>query len=653
MKWKRLMRQRNLLLGLMAVGLSYASATVAGAGGGGKKKPSGGESAQKTPTASAAPAPAASHPRLVVLIVVDQLRADYLTRFAPHFGQGGFARFFRGGADFRNAYFAYGSSATAPGHATIATGAQPRRHGIVGNEWYLEPGSQKLQLPIADDEARMLGLPEGSEGAGYSPKWLIGSTLGDQLKLADKRSRVFSLSFKDRAAIFLGGHAADGACWYHSGSGGFVTSSYYVEAVPSWLAAFNESKPADRLAGKRWEPLGPPSWYEGCYALDASWLPDLEKLGAAFPHTLPGEAGKELYELVRATPFSNDLLLDLVEQVVKTEKLGQGPATDLLCVSFSSNDYAGHVFGPESAEVLDMTLRTDSQIERLFGIVDRAVGPGKALFALSADHGATSSPRIAQQLKIPVGLVDQEKTTQQLNEGLKKLGVEMPEGPLVLGVNLPWIYMDPAFNAVDNRLDGNLTASILAVLRKTPGIAAAFSCEGFLDHPPPPWDQERYLAWQCYHPERSGRFYVRLDPFWFKQGDDFAGHTMGFSADRHVPILLEGPGVRPGVYYQPADPADVAVTLAALLGIEPPSEATGRVLGEAIGSAAAASGEKGQKEAPSSKSDQEALTEKLAKKALEQLNKAQNAPKKGDAAKKNEKGTPGNPGEEKKKKKPE
>lgn len=536
------------------------------------------------PSAALAAGSSQKETRLVVLIVVDQLRADFITRFATHFGEDGFRRLTRDGAHFVNAYYSYGSSATAPGHATISTGRIPRQHGIVGNTWYLAGSSQGA---VADELCT--SVPPG-EGQGRSPRNLIGQTLGDQIKVSDVRSRVFSVSLKDRAAVFMGGHAADLALWWDLRTGDFVSSTYYGAELPPYVVEFNGAHVTDGFSGRQWRRLLKDEAYAGCHPINRAWPGGARGLGPAFPHVLPtveGESDYAFHSALWCTPFGNDLVFDMAERILKQEELGRRPAVDMLCIGLSSNDLCGHYYGPESPEVMDMTVQTDRQIAAFLSTLEDQVGLDHCLIALTGDHGVTTVPPLAQEMKLGGGRLDLKDIRNRLDGRLKRmLGLEADGADgqsIVSGVNLPWVYLDPSVlgGLSEDRRRG-LIHEAAVFLRGIEGIEAVYTDDELSGPTPSPTDGHRYLAWRCYHPERSGQLYVQLRPFWYKVDNKIAGHTSGSNHDRHVPIILYGPRIRPGRYFSPARPSDIAVTLAAILGIEPPSDATGVVLHEAL-----------------------------------------------------------------------
>jgi arylsulfatase A-like enzyme len=549
-----------------------------------------------TPTVRAAdpsPAPgtagrAEQPPRLVLLIVIDQFRADLLTRFDAHYGDGGFRRLRAHGATYLNAHFSYASSATAPGHATIGSGRLPRHHGIIGNEWHRDESDGKSRPATHDGEARYVGV-DGDDDGARSPRMLLGASLSDSMKLADQRSRVHSVAMKDRAAIFTAGRAADAAYWWHESTGRFITSTYYRAELPPYVKAFNDAKPADRYQGETWSKLLPDEAYANTWPMTEEWAPNLAKRGAAFPHELPQinpDKPQDYYVSLYHTPFANQLVFDLAKAVLDAEQLGRGPAVDMLVVGLSANDIIGHAYGPESAEVMDTMLRTDRMLAEFLNHVDRTVGLSRCVIALTGDHGVTTNPHLAREVRAETGRVDGKKLIAGLEEALRAVApADASGGKLVRGLKMPWIYCDPQMAQLDAATGGGLSKAGVEYLRSQSGVANAFARADLAGPPPLADDAFRRLGWRCYHPQRSGDFLLQLEPMWYMQGGDAAGHGAGFRTDRHVPIVLTGPRVRPGTYYTPSDPVDIAVTIAALLGIEPPAEADGRVLHEGMSDA--------------------------------------------------------------------
>lgn len=641
------------------------------------------------PAVAAPRHPPPAPPRLAVLIVIDQFRPDFITRFRHHFSDNGFNCLLRSGAFFPAAEFTYGAASTAPGHATIATGAQPRDHGIVANKWFRHPAALHADDAVVDPACELVPRPD-RPAHGLSPRMMRIPALGDQLKLCDSRNRVFAVGLKDRSAIFLGGLRPDAAWWGDPNSGRFVTSTWYAAELPDWLNRFNAEKLPQTFAARGWDRLLPIDAYAGTRPVDPGWLPGYFGLGATFPHALPAprDDNHAWVQALWTSPWGNELVIDLALRLIDAEDLGRTRATasssatpitqratasssattigiDLLCIGLSSNDYCGHAFGPDSPEVMDITLRTDRQLGRLFDAIDQRVGFANCLIAVTADHGVTTSPFVAQELGLGGGMLDMDALCGTLNARLaryaslavmekqkrlirvdsdfdthaaRKKAAEHavpddvarepgrsndaeqcnpvsrdhdPDGTsprLVLGSVLPWVYLN---DAVLNDLSPEDRAALLhdaaEFFRHTEGIAQAFTALDIAfpagGAPAPRAAPGRSTddraetsrafaagadnpalqrARACYVPGRSGQIHLVVEPFWLPKERKVASHIGSSRHDRRVPVLLSGPGVRPGCYYAPADPADIAVTLAALLGIEPPLASFGRVLHEAI-----------------------------------------------------------------------
>lgn len=534
------------------------------------------------PTTAAAPD---ERPRLVVLLVIDQLRADFVTRYERHFGDDGFRRLALDGASYTNAYFSYGATVTAPGHATLVTGRLPRDHGVVANQWYVGPDDKSPASAFTDPSEQAIGMDEGEKAKGRSPRALIGPALGDQLKLHDRRARVVSIAMKARAAIAMGGHQADAALWWSDESGHWLSSTYYGRELPAYAAELNAQRRADRFAGQSWTPLLATEAYAGLPSTPRRAAMTLPGLSGSFPYELPGHASRPkppYYEAVLASPFGQELTLELAMAAIDAEQLGHDEVCDLLCISLSSFDVAGHLFGPDSAEMLDFIVRTDQQVGELLRRLDERVGRGRWLLALTADHGVTTSPDVAQAHHLGGTLLDTQRVVEQAEAAMREAVGAPRQGRYVRGIEVPWIYLGSAWRALEPEQRRRALEAAVSRLRDERGVGAVFAADDLHGPPPPPDDLERYLAYRCYHPRRSGDIYLAMGAYCHKQGGDVCGHSAGSTHDRHVPIMLMGPGVRAGRFATPVDPIDLAPTLAALLGIEPPLGARGRVLHEAV-----------------------------------------------------------------------
>jgi predicted AlkP superfamily pyrophosphatase or phosphodiesterase len=350
--------------------------------------------AAAAPAEAQAPAAPGARPRLVVAIAVDQLRADFMDRFRPHFGRGGFNLFLQRGASLASARYEHASTSTCPGHAVMLTGSYGSVNGIIGNDWYDAVASREVYC-AADSTVRLLG----AEGEGRSPRNLKGTTVGDLLKIATGgRSRVLTVSAKDRSAIMLGGHLADGAYWMEDTV--FVTSTYYRPDVPAWAREFNASGKVASYFGKRWERLLPAAAYEMVGPDDVEGEADEAGMGRTLPKTIAGgpTIGEDFVEAFDQSPFSNEVVAEFAMRAVAAEGLGRDTVPDILGISFSANDRAGHAYGPDSHEVMDITIRLDRTLARLFAFLDRTVGLANVVMVLTADHGAAPQPEVLNPL---------------------------------------------------------------------------------------------------------------------------------------------------------------------------------------------------------------------------------------------------------------
>jgi predicted AlkP superfamily pyrophosphatase or phosphodiesterase len=495
--------------------------------------------------------------RLVLLIAADQFRADYLTRFGSL--NGGFRTLMTRGAMFTDAHLEHATTVTAVGHATMLSGATPAVSGIIDNTWY-ERASKRAVESITDLESPIVGA-DGDGGIGASPRRLLVSTLGDQLKLAAPGPvlpKVIGLSLKDRSAILPAGHAADGVYFFRGGR--FVTSAYYAKALPAWVEAVNAKRLPDTYAGKRWE-------FEG---------------GS---HDYPAQPSAKLNAAVTTSPAGNELVLAMARAALEHEQLGQRGVTDVLTVSFSSNDSVGHTYGPESPEVRDITRQTDRQVQQLLDEVDRRVGLSHVLVAFTTDHGVVTVPEVATALKLPGGRFK----AQALYDAVRgALDARFGAQAWIERGSLPHVYLDHAVLA-EQKVDPAEARRVAAeAAARLPHVARVYTRDAILAGQVPQ-DLISARVTRGYHRDRSGDLYVVLDPLWTTAAAG-TSHGTPYSYDAHIPLILMGPGVVPGVYHQRAAMNDLAPTLAALLGVEPPTGSEGRVLHEALRGVSGATG---------------------------------------------------------------
>jgi predicted AlkP superfamily pyrophosphatase or phosphodiesterase len=534
-------------------------------------------------------------PKLIVIVVIDQFRGDYLNRDRDQFKGRGFNLFMKDGAWFTDCYYDYANTKTAPGHATIGTGAYTDGHGIESNEWWDAARSYERKVSSVEDERYQLvdlphdSIPANVPGAlSWATKWAVGAsplnlratTLGDELRLATNgKSRVFGISLKDRAAILPAGQAANGAFWVDPISGHFTTSTYYMEHLPEWARAFN--------AGGRTEQA---------------------------EHEANAEGTNKFFELVGRTPAANSYELDFAKALITGEKLGQDGVTDLLVVSLSANDIQGHQFGPDSDSEQQMILSLDRDLDSFNTWLDQAVGLQNVWMALTADHGIAPIAGEAAKLGIHAVAVDMQKVYDALNEELNKRHSHGQKLEYLLpGPDLPYIVLDKRIFkkvGVDEKAAEDEVADLLPVdvasqdsdplpvlnllpptvvqpsqqrLPPAPHVQYVYTRLQLASGPLPPSEWGRLLTHSY---SEHGNWFVMmvLDAYQMAGTGQFAGtnHFSPWDYDRHVPLAFYGAPFVPGEYHELVAPVDLAVTFASLAGVNRPSAAVGRVLTEAI-----------------------------------------------------------------------
>jgi hypothetical protein len=524
--------------------------------------------------------------RLAVLVVFDQMRGDYLARWSHLFGTDGFRRLTRDGAWFTNCHYPYGVTTTGPGHASILTGTCPDRHGIVNNSWY-ENG--KETSCSASPEYEMSPTPESQKGAkppeGGTPERLLCETVADVLKRTyGDRAKVFGFSLKDRSAILSTGRNPDGAFWFN---GWFASSGYYAHRAgrdyPRWLMPLNLPPLADEWFGKPWDRFRP----QLDYALHAG--PDDEpgegtgqKQGRTFPHDQTGglaRPGKDYYTAFANSPYASEMLAIVGKQCIISESLGKDDTPDLLVLSFSSNDLIGHTWGPDSQEVLDVTLRSDAMIASLLRFLDARVGKDRYLLGLTADHGITPLPEVSKQKGRKAERVSRTEIQRRAEAYLRDRFGSPPAGDKsnwIEAVSLPWLYVNPKRVAQSGATRSEVARSLAAYLNGLPELERAFSRFD------PPVDELHRRMLRSFHPARCGDVGVVLHPLDLPSGRNpkdmpkpEAGTTHGspYPWDTHVPLVAFGPGIPGGRRSERVTPQAMAAIFSEALRITPPAAA--------------------------------------------------------------------------------
>lgn len=533
--------------------------------------------------ALAAYAPGAERPALVVVIVIDQFPGHLLELERDRLSARGLRLLMDGGAWYTDARYPQAATLTGVGHATIATGALPAGHGIPGNEWYDFETDRQVYC-VEDADHHWVGGKE-KPGDGTSPRTLETTTFSDEWLIAThSRAKAVALSLKDRSSILLGGRLGK-AYWYDEKTGLFVSSTYYASGgrLPDWIEAFNAPRPANRLFRARWELLLPAD--PGITAPDdRPFEIDVKGLGRVFPHVL-GQGleapGPDFYKALLHVPQGNQLLLDAALAAIDGEKLGQRGTTDILLLSITANDYCGHVFGPESLEFHDMTLRTDRQLEAFFSQLDSRIGLEKCLLVLTSDHGAMASPEHLEAAGLPSGRVDPDALAQAADEALdRRFG---PEEWIAKFVN-PGLFIrrEPLARRQASLAEAERIAAGAA--SRVTGIAGAFARSDLAAGRFPPTLIGRAAA-ASFHPQRGPDVLVVQRPHWYlyKEMKKYEGmHASPYGYDTHVPIIFHGTGIAPGRHPRRVTPADIAPTLSYLLGLQPPPSSEGEVLEEVV-----------------------------------------------------------------------
>jgi Type I phosphodiesterase / nucleotide pyrophosphatase len=551
--------------------------------------------------------------RLAVVLVFDQMRGDYVDKWRPLFGANGFRRIQSDGAWFANCHYPYASTSTGPGHSVILSGATLDKTGIINNEWYDRQAAAQVYCAGSDrydfvPPPKVFPAPVSKEvkpdetarkpKSVGNPDKMLAETVADVLKRESPKSKVFGLSLKDRSAILPTGKRPDGAFWFN---GQFTTSTYYTDAAPKWVAEFNQSGMAERWYGKSWTRRRPNLDYEAYSGPD-----DVKGENATngrtttFPHKMTGgkdKLQKEYYDALANSPMGNELLLAFAKACIRAEGLGADDTPDLLVVSFSSNDLIGHTFGPDSQEVLDVTLRSDEIVADLLEHLDRVVGAGRYSVAITADHGICPLPELAartipeakdatrvssvklvagaesflrQKFGKPIG--PDEKVEDLTDDAKSSKG---KSGLWIEAIPAPWVYLNQR-QVEAKGLERDAVAKELAEwLKKQPGVQTAYTAREIATTTEP--SEQLKLVQRSFHPARSGDVYIVLKPYHLI-GDPLksrgTSHGTPHDYDRHVPLLVFGPGIATGRLTEPVTPQHAAQVTAHFLGMPKPKDAS-------------------------------------------------------------------------------
>jgi len=520
--------------------------------------------------------PAPAIPKLVVGIVVDQMRYDFLYRYAGQYVNGGFKRLLSEGFSCENTHYNYAPTYTGPGHAAIYTGTTPSINGVIGNEWY-DPEWQAHRYVTTDKRYQTVGAPAGKVGQ-HSPAVMLSTTITDEIKLFNNfKSKVVGICLKDRGSILPAGHLADACYWFDDVSGNWITSTFYPDStgLPKWMQHFNERRLPDQYMSKPWKPTGKMVYSFGNWDQykSAAYGP----VSGKFPHDLPA-LKKGGYGALRFTPFGNTLTMDLAIEALDQMDLGRDEYPDFLCVSFSATDYCGHQFGIHAEETEDVYRRLDADLERLLTTLDEKIGKDNILLFLTADHGGAETPNHLTDIGISAGVFE-ESTLEKKLEAAIGAALNLP-GDYIKEISNQQIWLNwDALNDLESA-PNEVADVILEQLHAMKGVYDAFTVEELMALPPDyPFVAELRRG---IHPRRSGDLIFILDPGWhpddalFKTGGTTHGSTYAY--DTHVPLIWYGGRITAGETYAPVSITDIAPTLAAMLRIIEPSGTTGKVI---------------------------------------------------------------------------
>tara|TARA_R110000868_G_scaffold95865_3_gene263498 strand:+ start:5085 stop:6743 length:1659 start_codon:yes stop_codon:yes gene_type:complete len=512
-------------------------------------------------------------PKLVVGIVVDQMRYDYLTRFFDKYGEGGFKRLMEEGYNCKNNHYNYVPTYTGPGHASIYTGTTPKYHGIIGNNWYDK--EEKSSVYCAEDKT-VLAVGSDSDLELMSPRRMLTTTFADENRLFTQlKGKTIGISIKDRGAILPAGHSANAAYWFRGkDEGNFITTNYYMETLPKWVNDFNASRAIEKYL-KEWNTL-----YDiSTYTESGEDLNDFEggfqgKETATFPYDLKKLSKKNGgFDILKGTPYGNSIIADFAIEALKAEQLGKDNITDVLTVSFSSTDYVGHNFGVNSKEIEDTYIRLDKELKRFFEALDIEVGVGEYTLFLTADHGAVDVPAYLQSLKIPSGYLNNNDRKEQFH---KFLNATFGTVDIVENISNNQIFINrEKLKELDLDLD-DVQEAIVNEQISYPHISKAYTAitmasvdftEGI-----------EALLQKGYNQKRSGDVILVDDPAYISYHKTGSTHGSGLNYDTHVPLLFFGKGIKHGQTYKKTEITDIAPTISALLGISFPNAAIGQPL---------------------------------------------------------------------------
>ncbi|XJV67853.1 alkaline phosphatase PafA [Pedobacter foliorum] len=533
-----------------------------------------GSMAQKKPApAKKTSSTTLNRPKLVIGLVVDQMRWDYLYRYYNRYSEGGFKRMVNEGFSAENTFIPYTPTYTACGHSSIYTGSVPAINGIIGNDWY-DPQLKRGVYCAEDTTVKTVG--SDTRAGLMSPKNMLTTTITDELRLATNfKSKVIGISLKDRGSILPAGHSANAAYWYDGGTGDWITSTHYMTQLPTWLTDYNKLKMADKYFDKNWNTLYPIETYNQSTADDKEYEGKSRgEQTPTFPHPFKLYAGKN-YDMIKSSPYGNTMTLELAKLAINAEKLGQSGSTDFLAVSCSATDYVGHQYGPNSIEAEDTYLRLDQDLEQFFNYLDTKIGKGNYLIFLSADHGAAHVPGFMAENKLPGGLFNDSPVIKSLNTTIEeKFKVKKA---IITSTNSQFYFNHQAIKDANADFDA-IKSLTIETLKEQDGIMDAVDLSKLASSTLP--EPIKKAITNGYNARRSGDVYYILKSNYFEGGKTGTTHGAWFPYDSHIPCVFMGWNVKPGKTNKTHYMTDIAATLAAMLHIQMPSGCIGEPITE-------------------------------------------------------------------------
>ena len=515
-----------------------------------------------------------SKPKLVIGIVVDQMRYEYLFKYHDRYTEGGFKRLMQEGFMMKNGHYNYIPTYTGPGHSSVYTGTTPSTHGIIGNDWYVRSLGKSIYCA---SDSTVTGVGGSAEKGEISPRNLLSTTITDELRLStNQRSKVVGIAIKDRGAALPAGHLGD-AYWYDGNTGEFMTSTYYTEELPDWVSKFNRKKLPQKYLSKPWKPLYALKTYKQSVADNNDFeAPFIGRETTDFPYDL-----KKLMDdngglgMIASTPFGNDLTLDMAYAALEGENLGKGDETDFLAVSFSSTDYIGHRFGPSSVELEDTYLRLDQGLEKFFGYLDKEYGKGEYLVFLTADHAVADVVNYLQSIQVPTGSFNSSFALTQLKGFTRQ---QYGEGDWIINTSNEQIFLNRPLIAQKGLDLAKVQEEVASFMLRFDGIKEAYTASDMMSQE---FTKGRaHLLQMGFNHKASGDVMLILEPAWLVNSSRGTTHGTGYTYDTHVPILFYGWNVEPGTSTRYCTITDIAPTISMMLNIRLPNGTSGQPIQE-------------------------------------------------------------------------